>query len=107
MRTTLVVLATVVVAVSTVPVARADRQRIAPGTALQSEVVVDSGGNGICETTAAGDDIQAAQVGLGTPNEDAIRCGIDQLVSTVAAGDDTQLLPLNAECQNRNTVIVD
>ena len=107
MRTTHVLLATVVVAISTVPVARADRQRIAPGTALQSEIVVHTGANGVCETPAGGDDLQAAAVGLGTPGEDEIRCGQDQIVSTIAAGDDTQLVPLNGECQNRNTVIID
>jgi hypothetical protein len=108
MRTTHhLLLTTVLVATSTVPLAWADRQRIAPGTALQSEVVVDTGANGICETTASGDDLQAAAVGKGTPNEDEIRCGIDQVVSTIAAGDDTQLVPLNGECQNRNTVIID
>jgi hypothetical protein len=107
MRTTHLVIATLLVASSTVPVARADRQRIAPGTALQSEVVVDTGANGVCETAAGGDDLQAAAVGLGTPGEDEIRCGQDQLVSTIAAGDDTQLVPLNGECQNRNTVIID
>jgi hypothetical protein len=107
MRTTHILLATVFVATSTVPVARADRQRIAPGTALQSEVVVDTGLNGVCETPAGGDDVQAAAVGLGTPGEDEIRCGLDEIVSTLAAGDDTQLVPLNGECQNRNTVIID
>lgn len=107
MRTTPILFATVLVATSTVPVARADRQRIAPGTALQSEVVVDTGTNGICETAAGGDDVPAAAVGLGTPAEDEIRCGVDQVVSTIAAGDDTQLVPLNGECQNRNTIIVD
>jgi hypothetical protein len=107
MHTTRILLATVLVTTSTVLVARADRQRIAPGTALQSEVVVNTGANGVCETAAGGDDIQAAAVGLGTPAEDEIRCGQDQIVSTIAAGDDTQLVPLNGECQNRNTVIID
>ncbi len=107
MRTTPFVVAALVVATSTVPVVWADRQRIAPGTALQSEVVVDTGTNGICETGAGGDDLQAAPVGRGAPNEDEIRCGIDGLVSTTAAGDDTQLVPLNGDCQNKNTVIID
>jgi hypothetical protein len=107
MRTTHLFLTIIFVATSTVPLAWADRQRIAPGTALQSEVAVDTGANGICETAASGDDLQAAAVGLGAPNEDEIRCGIDQVVSTIAAGDDTQLVPLNGECQNRNTIIID
>ena len=107
MRTSPFVLVAILVTTSTVPVVWADRQRIAPGTALQSEVVVDTGTNGICETAAGGDDLQAAAVGRGGPNEDEIRCGIDGVVSTIAAGDDTQLVPLNGECQNRNTVIID
>jgi hypothetical protein len=107
MRTSPFAFVAVLVAISTVPVAWADRQRIAPGTALQSEVVVDTGANGICETGAGGDDLQAAAVGRGAPNEDEIRCGIDGVVSTIAAGDDTQLVPLNGDCQNRNTVIID
>ena len=107
MRNTHILVAAVLVVASNVPVARADRQRIAPGTALQSEVVVDTGTNGVCETPAGGDDLQAAAVGLGTPGEDEIRCGMDQVVGTIAAGDDTQLLPLNGECQNRNTIIID
>jgi hypothetical protein len=107
MRTTHILVAIVFVVISTVPVARADRQRIAPGTALQSEVVVDTGLNGICETAAGGDDLQAAAVGLGTPGEDEIRCGLDQVVGTIAAGDDTQLIPFNGECQNPSTIVVD
>lgn len=100
-------LVTALLVASTVPVARADRQRIAPGTALQSEFVADTGANGLCETTARGDDIQAAAVGLGTAGEDEVRCGQDAIASSVAAGDDTQLVAVGAECQNRNTVIVD
>jgi len=107
MRTTHILVATVLVATSTVPVALADRQRIAPGTALQSEIAVDTGTNGICETAAGGDDLQAAAVGLGTPGEDEIRCGLDQVVGTIAAGDDTQLILLNGECQNPSTIVID
>jgi len=50
--------------------AHADRQVIAPGTGLQSAVEVDSGANGICETKARGDDLQAAKLGQGAPFED-------------------------------------
>lgn len=106
MRTLRFLLPALLVA-TTVPLARADRQRIAPGTALQSEVVIDTGANGRCETTAGGDDIQAATVGFGTAAEDAVRCGVDAIASTAAAGDDTQLVAVGAECQNRNTIVVD
>ncbi|HJQ82954.1 MAG TPA: hypothetical protein VKA21_02685 [Candidatus Binatia bacterium] len=88
-------------------VAWADRQRIAPGTALQSEVVVDSGPNGICETTARGDDLQATPVGAGAPFENAVRCGADRVATSVAAGDDRQLIALGADCQNPGTAVID
>ena len=42
---------------------------IAPGTGLQSAVEVDSGANGVCETRARGDDLQAEKVGQGAPFE--------------------------------------
>ena len=48
--------------------AHADRQVIAPGTGLQSAVEVDSGANGLCETKARGDDLQAAKLGQGRPS---------------------------------------
>ncbi|MEO6029966.1 MAG: hypothetical protein ABIR79_24125, partial [Candidatus Binatia bacterium] len=41
-------------------VVRADEQVIAPGTGLQSSIVVDTGANGVCESVAASGDIQAA-----------------------------------------------
>jgi len=50
--------------------ADADRQVLAPGTGLQSAVEVDSGANGLCETKARGDDLQAAKLGQGLPFED-------------------------------------
>ena len=68
--------------------AHADRQVIAPGTGLQSAVEVDTGANGICETRARGDDLQATKVGQGAPFQDEIRCGPDRIANTAAAGDD-------------------
>lgn len=87
--------------------ARADRQRIAPGTGSQSAIAIDTGANGICQTAARGDDIQAALVGQGTAFEAEIRCGQDRVASTAAAGDDRQLVAVGADCQNRNVVVVD
>src|SRR3989475_11257435 len=78
--------------------AHADRQVIAPGTGLQSAVEVDSGANGICETKARGDDLQAAQLGQGAPFEDEIRCGPDRIANTTAAGDDRQLIAVGSAC---------
>lgn len=90
-----------------VTAAHADRQRIAPGTAFQGEVVITTGANGICQTSAQGDDIQSAQVGFGTAFEDEIRCGLDTIVSSTAAGDDRQLVAIGSDCQNRNTIVID
>jgi hypothetical protein len=85
----------------------ADEQVIAPGTGLQSSVVVDTGANGVCESIAASGDIQAAPVGGATPNRNEIRCGTNKIVESTAAGDDVQLIAVGATCQNANRVAVD
>jgi len=85
-----IILATV--ALVTAATARADEQVIAPGTADQAAVVVNTGPDGICNTTAAASDIQAAPVGQGTPFRTEIRCGTDKIAQTAAAGDDTLAL---------------
>ncbi|MCC6849913.1 MAG: hypothetical protein IT294_15525 [Deltaproteobacteria bacterium] len=86
---------------------RADEQVIAPGTGLQSSIVADTGADGICTTTAATGDIQAAPVGGATPHRNEIRCGANKVVESAAAGDDVQLIALGATCQNANRVAVD
>jgi len=63
--------------------------------------------NGLCETTAASGDIQAAPVGGATPNRNEIRCGTNKIVESTAAGDDVQLIAVGATCQNANRVVVD
>jgi len=88
-------------------VARADQQVIAPGTAQQDAVVVNTGPDGICQTFAAPGDIQAASVGSGTPFRTEIRCGGNKVVETTAAGDDTQLIALGATCNGVNNPVVD
>src|SRR2546422_103694 len=85
--------------------AHADRQVIAPGTGLQSAVEVDSGANGICETKARGDDLQAAKLGQGAPFADEIRCGPDRIANTAAAGDDRQLIAVGSACGAREIVV--
>ena len=55
--------------------AGADEQRIAPGTGTQDAIVIDTGTNGLCESSASRGDIQAAELGEGTPNLNEIRCG--------------------------------
>lgn len=86
---------------------RADEQEIAPGTGLQSSVVINTGPDGICNTTAAAGDIQAAPVGGGTPNRNEIHCGVDKVANSVAGGDDVQLVAVGGSCKNANTVVVD
>jgi hypothetical protein len=102
-----IILATV--ALVTAATARADEQVIAPGTADQAAVVVNTGPDGICNTTAAAGDIQAATVGSGTPFRTEIRCGTDRIAQTAADpnSDDTQLVAVGATCKNANTPIVD
>ncbi|HLY37461.1 MAG TPA: hypothetical protein VKU61_05455 [Candidatus Binatia bacterium] len=95
------------VLVVAVQLARADEQIIAPGTAEQDAVVVNTGPDGICQTTAATGDIQAAPVGSGTPFRTEIRCGGNKLVETTAAGDDTQLIAVGAACKGANNPIID
>jgi hypothetical protein len=85
----------------------ADVQRIAPGNGLQNAVVVDTGANGICETTAAGGDFQAASVGGGASNRPGLRCGPNRDVDSTAQGDDVQLVAVGGTCRNANTTIVD
>jgi hypothetical protein len=85
----------------------ADVQRIAPGTGTQDAVVIDTGANGLCETTAARGDIQAAGVGAGTPNLSEIRCAANQVAESVAVGDDVQVIAVGGACRNPNNVIVD
>lgn len=86
---------------------RADEQVIAPGTGLQSSIVVDTGANGLCETSAANGDIQSAPVGGATPNRTEVRCGANKLVESTAGGDDVQLVAVGATCQNANRAVVD
>ncbi|HXJ34892.1 MAG TPA: hypothetical protein VMS22_12735 [Candidatus Eisenbacteria bacterium] len=87
-------------------VARADVQRIAPGTGLQNAVVVDTGANGICETAAVRGDLQAGTVGGGAMNRPELRCGPNRDVETAAQGDDVQLIAVGGVCRN-NAVIID
>jgi hypothetical protein len=87
--------------------ATADQQQIAPGTGDQSSVVIHTGPDGICDSTAAEGDIQAAPVGQATPNRSQIRCGGDKVSATAAAGDDVQLVAVGVGCKNANTPVVD
>jgi hypothetical protein len=90
-----------------VAVAHADQQQIAPGTGNQSSTVIDTGADGICNTTAAVGDIQLAAVGSGSPNRTEIKCGVNKIVDTIAAGDDVQLIAFGAACKNANNAVID
>jgi len=107
MRPTRLMSLALIAGVSFAMPAHADQQQIAPGTGLQSSVVVNTGPDGICNTTAALGDIQAASVGQGTPFRNEIRCGADKLVSTTAAGDDIQLIAVGGACTGVNKPVVD
>ncbi len=96
-----------VVAVGVASPALADIQALAPGTAQQDAMVVSTGPNGLCETTAASGDIQYATVGDGLPFRPAVHCGNDRIADTTAAGDDVQRLGVGARCETANSVVVD
>jgi hypothetical protein len=85
----------------------ADVQRIAPGNGLQNAVVVDTGANGVCETTAVRGDTQAANLGQGARNRPAVRCGPNRDAETTAQGDDVQLIAVGGTCRNANATVVD
>jgi hypothetical protein len=87
--------------------AAADEQRIAPGTGTQDAVVIDTGANGLCETTAVRGDLQAAEIGQGTANLSEIRCGPNEVAESVAVGDDVQVIAVGSTCRNPNNAIVD
>ncbi|MBI3770538.1 MAG: hypothetical protein HY271_18880 [Deltaproteobacteria bacterium] len=100
-------LVSILVIAASLGTVRADELQIAPGTGLQSSVVINTGPDGICNTTAALGDIQAATVGQGTPFRTEIRCGANKLVETAAGGDDVQLIAVGGTCQNTNKPIID
>jgi hypothetical protein len=87
--------------------ARADMQEIAPGTGIQGATVIDTGADGICNTTAMPDDIQFLAVGTAPGYQAEVRCGPNKVADTTAAGDDTQLLAPLAACNNPNVPVVD
>src|SRR5437773_10953 len=74
--------------------AHADRQVIAPGTGLQSAVEVDTGPDGIANSTAAGDDVQDIPVGNAAPNTPCVLTGANGLADTPdpAGADDVRIL---------------
>jgi len=86
---------------------RADFQEITPKKGQQNSVEVDTGADGICNTTAMPDDVQAIPVGSAPAFQAEIKCGANKVVETTAAGDDTQLLAPSSACPNANTAVID
>jgi len=61
---------------------------IAGDNGKASDPVVMAGIDGICDTAAMADDVQAIPVGQGKPNSIAIFIGLDGIFQSVPAGDD-------------------
>jgi hypothetical protein len=85
----------------------ADVQEMAPGTGAQGATVIDTGANGICETTAMPDDLQVLGVGAAPTYQAEVKCGPNKVADTTAAGDDTQLVAPGAACNNPNVAVID
>jgi len=67
-----------------------DNQVIIVGaTANSGQVVIDTGGNGLCETTAGANEAQTVPLTQGTPNQIEITAGIGYMLNATPAGDDT------------------
>jgi hypothetical protein len=96
-----------VLALALSPDVRADEQAIPPGIPKEGELAADTGPDGLCNSTAAGDDVQLAPVGGGTPNLAEIGCGPDGVVGSSAVGDDVQLRPLGSFCGTANVPVID
>jgi hypothetical protein len=89
-------------------IALADSQRIAPGRGEQGVLAINTGPDGLCQTTAIGDDFQLAPVGAPAPYQPAIECdggGGDGIVNTTASGDDRQLVAPGADCTPGQVII--
>jgi hypothetical protein len=100
----------IVGAATSIFIARAalgDVQITAPGTGDQGATVVNTGPNGICETTANSLDIQFTDVGQYAPYQPEIRCGPNKIVDSIAAGDDVQRKAPGDNCGSATTVVID
>ena len=64
------------------------------GDDLVAGNTVISGPDGIAQSTAGGNDVQAIPVGQGLPNQPAVSTGADGISDSVGAGDDVQRIPL-------------
>jgi hypothetical protein len=85
----------------------ADEQAIPFGVPKEGELSVTTGPDGVCNSTASGDDTQLATVGSGPSNLFEIGCGADGLVGSTAAGDDVQLRPVGSSCASAGVPVID
>jgi hypothetical protein len=83
-----------------------DRQLIPVGSPCPgpNADVVDTGPNGIAESTVVGDDQQVLVPGTGQPNTPCVRTGANGLADTDPAGDDVRVLALGAA--EANTAVI-
>jgi hypothetical protein len=89
-------------------IAFADSQRMAPRRGAQGVLAIDTGADGLCNSTAADDDFQLAPVGAPAPNQPAIQCdggGGDKIVNTTASGDDRQLVAAGGDCSSGQVIV--
>jgi hypothetical protein len=87
--------------------AAADQQQIAPGTGQQNSTVIDTGADGICNTTAGAaicsSPLSAAAARIATK----FAAAPTRSSTPSRTGDDVQLIALGAACKNTNTAIID
>jgi hypothetical protein len=83
-----------------------DRQLIPVGSPCPgpNANVVDTGPNGIAESTVVGDDQQLLAPGTGAPNTPCIRTGANGLADTDPAGDDVRVLAMGTA--EANTAVI-
>lgn len=105
-RRNLTCIAAFLVALAAWPVF-ADEQSIPAGGPEEGELAVDSGADGVCASTAAGDDVQLTPVGAAAPRRPEIECGADGIVGSTAGGDDTQLRAPGSYCGAADVPVID
>jgi hypothetical protein len=87
--------------------AHADQQSIPLGHSAEGELAASSGPDGICNTIAAGDDVQITAPGSAAADRFEIQCGADGLVGTTAGGDDVQLRAPGSSCGAADVPVID
>lgn len=86
--------------------ALADEQAIPAGVPQEGELAINTGPDGICNSTALAGDVQLATVGSGPSDLGEIGCGPDGLVGSTAVADDVQLRPVGSFCGGANVPVI-